>query len=80
MKKKHLVIGLLAVGVVLVSISLILAGICAGNKSIIGGVSFPTFQYVFRCEKNGLYFRLCSWGGAAIIASIVTGLAKKRTK
>ena len=78
MKRKHIIISLLAVGVILLCLSVILAVIATGNKNIIGGAGWPTFQFVFTCEKQGLYSKLANCGIAAIIASIA-GIVKKKT-
>ena len=78
MKKKRIVILLLVAGIVLVLTSVILAGIETGNKDIVGGAGFPTFRFVFRNEKDGLYCNMASLGICAIIASIVVGIVKKK--
>ena len=77
MKKKHIVVSLLTIGVVLLSLSVILAMIATGNKNIIGGADLPTFLFVFYYEKRGLYSTLAFFGIAAIIASAVVGRVKK---
>ena len=73
MKKKCLVMMLLAAGVSLVLLSLILSNYELQNVSIIGGVSWPTYWYMFTAGKNGLYFYLAGLGIMAIIAAIITG-------
>ena len=78
MKKKHIVILLLAIGLVLLLTSVILAGIETGNKNIIGGADLPTFVLVFHHEKGGIYYNLASLGVCSIIASIVVGIVKKK--
>lgn len=78
MKKKYLVIMLLAVGVSLVLLSVILTNNELQNVSIIGGISWPTYWYMFTTRKNGLYFNLAGLGVAAIIASIIVGLIKNK--
>lgn len=78
MKKKYLVIILLAVGVSLALLSVILTNNELQNVSIIGGISWPTYWYTFTTRKNGLYFNLAGLGIAAIIASIIVGLVKKK--
>lgn len=47
--------------------------------SIIGGISWPTYWFAFTTRKGGLYFNLAGLGIAAIIASIVVGMIKKKT-
>ena len=78
MKKKHIVILLLAIGLALLLTSVILAGIETGNKNIIGGAGLPTFVLVFHHEKGGIYYNLASLGVCSIIASIVVGIVKKK--
>ena len=78
MKKKLIVILLLAVGISLLLLSVILAGIETGTLDIIGGAGFPTFWYVFQCWRGGLYLNLARFGLTGIIASIVVGLIKKK--
>lgn len=56
MKKKYIVIALLALGILLLCGSVVLAAIAAGNKNIIGGADFPTFCFVFFHEKGGSVF------------------------
>lgn len=78
MRKKHIAVLLLAVGIVLLGISVVLAIIATGNKNIIGGADFPTFLFVFYHEKRGLYSTLAFSGIAAIIALVVVGMAKEK--
>ena len=78
MKKKQIVILLVAVGIALLVISVALAVMATASKNIIGGADLPTFLFVFSCEKGGLYSILASLGIAAIIASIAVGLCKKK--
>ena len=78
MKKKHIVILLLVIGLVLLLTSAILAGIETGNKDIVGGAGLPTLRFVFRYAKNGLYYNLAFLGVCTIIASIVVGIVKKK--
>ena len=78
MKKKHLVILLLAFGVSLVLLSAILTNNELKNVSIIGGISWPTYWFVFTTRKGGLYVNFAGLGIATIIASIVVGFIKKK--
>ena len=78
MKKKHIVLSLLTLGIVLLVVSVALAVMATASKNIIGGADLPTFLFVFVSEKGGLYSILASLGLAAIIASIVAGLCKKK--
>lgn len=78
MKKKQIVILLVAVGIALLVISVALAVMATAGKNIIGGADLPTFLFVFYHEKRGLYSTLASLGVAAIIASFVVGLCKKK--
>ena len=77
MKKKHIVILLLVIGVVLLCVSIVFALIATANKNIIGGADWPTFLFVFSYEKRGLYSTLAFLGIVAIVASIVVGIAKR---
>lgn len=79
MKKKYIVAALLIIGIILVLTGIILAVIATGNKNIIGGADFFTFEIVFKYENQGLYYKLTFLGFVAIIASIVGMLIKKRT-
>ena len=78
MKKKYIVIFLIALGIALLMVSVVLAAMAAAGKNIIGGADLPTFLFVFVSEKGGLYSTLASIGLAAIIASIVAELCKKK--
>lgn len=78
MKKKQIVILLVAVGIALLVISVALAVMATAGKNIIGGADLPTFLFVFYHEKRGLYSTLASLGVAAIIATFVVGLCKKK--
>ena len=78
MKKKHIVILLLAIGLVLLLTSVILAFMEASKIDVIGGASLPTLRFVFRYAKNGLYYNLAFLGVCTIIASIVVGIVKKK--
>ena len=77
MRKKHIVVLLLAVGIVLLGVSVVLAIIATGNKNIIGGADLSTFLFVFTYEKRGLYSTLAFLGIAAIAASVVVSVVKK---
>lgn len=78
MKKRHIVLSLMAIGIVLLVASVALAVMATAGKNIIGGADLPTFLFVFYHEKRGLYSTLASLGVAAIIASFVVGLCKKK--
>ena len=78
MKKKYIVILLLAIGLVLLLTPIILAVMETGNRDIIGGADLPTFVLIFHHEKGGLYYNLASLGVCTIIASIVVGIVKKK--
>jgi len=77
MKKKHIVLSLLGIGIVLLVVSVVLAAMAAAGKNIIGGADLPTFLFVLVSEKGGLYSILASIGLAAIIAAVVAVVAKK---
>ena len=78
MKKKHIVISLLAIGIVLLLISAILTFMEASKIDIIGGAGLPTLRFVFRYAKNGLYYSMAFYGLCSIVASIVVSLIKKK--
>ena len=78
MKKKYIFVLLLVVGIVLAFTGIILAVIATGNKDIIGGADFSTFNFVFKYENQGLYSTLTFWGFVAIIAAIVGMVMKKK--
>lgn len=79
MRKKHIVILLLTVGVSLLLLSVILSFITTANANIIGGAGWPTFWFVFRCGRGGLFLNLARLGMVGIIASVVVGLIKKKS-
>ena len=78
MKKKHIVILLLAIGLVLLLTSVILAFMEASKIDVIGGAGLPTLRFAFHSAKNGLYYNLAFLGVCTIIASIVVGIIKKK--
>ncbi len=78
MKKKHIIVLLFTIGVILLCISIVFAIIATGNKNIIGGSDLPTFIFVFFHEKRGLYSTLAFFGIGAIIVSIVVSKIEKR--
>lgn len=78
MKKKHIVILLLIIGVILLGVSVVLTVISAGNRNIIGGADFPTYCFVFFHEKGGLHSALAFCGIVSIIISVVIGAVKKK--
>ena len=78
MKKKHIVILLLAIGLVLLLTSVILAFMEASKIDVIGGAGLPTLRFAFHSAKNGLYYNLAFLGVFSIIASIVVGIVKKK--
>lgn len=78
MKKKPIVIILLAIGIALVCLSLVLAVVTTASKNIIGGADLPTFIYVFFHENRGLYFTLACCGVLSVIVAVVVGLRKKK--
>ena len=76
MKKKYLSIVFLIIGLILISLSIILAIIATVNKDIIGGADFSTFVLVFSRGKGGLYSILVSCGIISLVTSAVLGLWK----
>ena len=77
MKKKYFTVIFLAVGLILICLSIILAIIATVNKDIIGGADFPTFLLVFSRGKGGLYSILASCGIVSLVISAVLGLRKR---
>ena len=71
MKKKHVIILLLSVGIFLILGSVAFAVVSTASKDIIGGADFPTFRYVFLYENRGLYSTLTLFGIVLVIASFV---------
>ena len=78
MKKKYFTVIFLAVGLILICLSIILAIIATVNKDIIGGADFSTFLLVFSRGKRGLYFILASCGIISLVTSAVIGLRKTK--
>ena len=78
MKKKYLSIVFLIIGLILISLSIILAIIATVNKDIIGGSDFSTFVLVFLRGKRGLYSILASCGIVSLVTSAVIGLQKAK--
>ena len=77
MKKKYFSIVFLIIGLILISLSIILAIIATVNKDIIGGADFSTFLLVFSRGKGGLYSILVSCGIISLVISAVLGLWKR---
>ena len=77
MKKKYFSIVFLIIGLILISLSIILAIIATVNKDIIGGADFSTFVLVFSRGKGGLYSILASCGIISLVTSAVLGLWKR---
>ena len=77
MSKKHFTVIFLIIGLILISLSIILAIIATVNKDIIGGADFPTFLLVFSRGKGGLYSILASCGIVSLVISAVLGLRKR---
>ena len=77
MKKKYLSIVFLIIGLILISLSIILAIIATVNKDIIGGADFSTFLLVFSRGKGCLYSILASCGIISLVTSAVLGLWKR---
>ena len=78
MKKKYFSIVFLIIGLILISLSIILAIIATVNKDIIGGADFSTFLLVFSRGKRGFYFILASCGIISLVTSAVIGLRKTK--
>ena len=80
MKKKHIAIIFLCLGIVLVCLSIVLAIIVAMNKDIIGGADLPTVLLVLRHENKGVYFYLHICGIISLIVSAIIALKAKKHK
>ena len=78
MKKKYFTVIFLAVGLILICLSIILVIIATVNKDIIGGADFPTFLLVFSRGKGGLYFIIAFCGIISLATSSVIGLWKAK--
>ena len=78
MKRKAVIIGLLASGLALVCLSVVLTIFAMQNIDIIGGASWDTFYFVFRYGKNGLYSLLSTLGIVAIAVSGIVAIFWKR--
>ena len=78
MSKKHFTVIFLIIGLILISLSIILAIIATVNKDIIGGADFSTFLLVFSRGKGGLYSILVSCGIMSLVISAVIGLWKTK--
>lgn len=78
MKKKYFTVVFLAVGLILICLSIILAIIATVNNDIIGGADFSTFVLVFSRGKGGIYFILAFCGIISLATSAVIGLWKAK--
>ena len=78
MEKKYFTVIFLAVGLILICLSIILAIIATVNKDIIGGADFSTFLFVFSRGKGGIYFILAFCGIISLATSAVIGLWKAK--
>lgn len=80
MKKKYIITAFLAVGIVLLGVSVGLAVISVSSMDIIGGTDFPSFVFALFRENGGACLVLALLGIAAIVASSVLGIAKNSDK
>jgi hypothetical protein len=80
MKKKHIVMLLLAIGVSLLILSVVLSCIAMRNVSIIGGAGWPTFWFVFTTRNGGLYYLLARLGIYFLLAGGIVALIKKKNQ
>lgn len=78
MKRKHIIILLLILGLALVFIPLALTYVATINTNIIGGADWPTFKFVFSRSFNELYPLLTFLGILSIIAAILIGILRKK--
>lgn len=77
MKRKFVLISLVAAATLLVCASLILTILSASGKSIIGGADLPTLTFVFFRESGGVYFLLALLGVFCFLTACVIGMKKK---
>ncbi|MBE5939805.1 MAG: hypothetical protein E7266_05345 [Lachnospiraceae bacterium] len=80
MKKKYIVMALLALGIILVCLSFVLTFNAMSNVHVIGGAGWDTFSFIFFHKNGGIYSTLTYLGVISIISSIVVGLIKKKNK
>ena len=78
MKKNYIAVSLLAVGVVLLCVSVFFTIMETNNRNIIGGADIHTFLFVFFHDKKGLYSVLAFLGICSVAASVVAGVVKKK--
>ena len=78
MNKKCVSVILLAIGFILIGVSIVLTIIALGNVNIIGGADFPTLFVVFLHGKKGLYSTLAFSGIISLGASAVVRLRKSK--
>ena len=74
MKKKHLAIILLVIGILLLCLSAVLTAISMSNISIIGGADWPTFKFLFFEENKTLVF----FGILSLVVSVIVWLRKTK--
>ena len=78
MKKKHIVMLLLAVGCSLLVLSVILTVNAMRHMSIIGGAGWSTFWVVFQIRHRGLYYLLARLGIYTLLTAGIVALIKKK--
>ena len=78
MKKKILTIAFLALGIVLICLSVILTVIACAQVDVIGGADLHTFSFVFFRQNEGVYSIVTLLG--LILLIIGTALAVSRKK
>ena len=76
MKKKHIAVIFLVVGLILICLSIIFTIIETENMDIIGGADFSTFVLSFKIGKGGLYSILAACGIISLVTSAVLGFRK----
>ena len=78
MRKKPILIGLFAGGLILFGLSVLLAIVAVGQMHIIGGADLPTFLFVFFRAENGLYVTLAAIGMIVVLVSVGLCAVKKK--
>lgn len=76
--KKHIERLLLLLGIILLCISVVLVIMAVNSINIIGGADIFTFLFVFFQGNGGLYFIIALLGFAAVIASGIISIVRKR--
>lgn len=77
MKKKLIVILLLALGIALIFLSYVLTVRAASKLNIIGGVRGPIVEFIFWHGDGGIYCILAGLGVLSLASSIILAIVWK---